>query len=220
MVIKNILRECRTQFQLLKFQEKWRSCNQKNFSVAGNIFPMDVVEVGEKTYGTLNVHYYKQDAERLMIGKYCSIADNVHIFLGGEHDYKTITTYPFKNRVSRNAIAEAITKGPVIIEDDVWVGFGSTILSGSRIGKGAIIGAGSVVSGYVPPYAIYVGNQVVKYRFSETVISKLISFDLGSIDWKKLDGNYEDLYQHITDENVDEVLSNLKKGLGRNGFDK
>ena len=210
MVIKEILKRWRAQIQLLGFQEKWRTCNPNNYTVAGNIFPVDVVNVGEKTYGTLNIHYYKQKSEKLTIGRFCSIADNVHIFLGGEHDYKTVSTYPFKNRVSRNAISESITKGPVIIGDDVWVGFGTIILSGSRIGKGAVIGAGSVVSGDVPPYSIYAGNKVVKYRFPETVIEKLISFDLSCIGWEKAESNYELLYQHLTDENVEEVLFNLK----------
>ena len=90
------------------------------------------------------------------------------------------------------------------------MGFGTIILSGSRIGKGAVIGAGSVVSGDVPPYSIYAGNKVVKYRFPETVIEKLISFDLSCIGWEKAESNYELLYQHLTDENVEEVLFNLK----------
>lgn len=55
----------------------------------------------------------------------------------------------------------------VVIEDDVWIGFGAIILSGVRIGRGAIVAAGAVVKSDVPPYAIVAGNpaSVVKYRF-------------------------------------------------------
>ena len=211
MVIKKLLREFRDHIRLLKFQEEWRENNSHNSTEAGRLFPQTVVSVGEKTYGVLNVHYYKQPGEMLRIGKYCCIADDVHFFLGGEHDYKTLTSYPFKNRVTKNKIAEAISKGPVIIEDDVWIGYGVIILSGTKIGKGAVIGAGSVVSGEVPPYSIFAGNKVVKTRFPQEVIEHLRKFDLGKLDWDKIDGNYELLYEHVTVENVERVLDRLSK---------
>ena len=70
------------------------------------------------------------------------------------------------------------TKGPIIVEDDVWIGFGSIILSGVRIGKGSVIGAGSVVSKDVPPYSIYAGNKVIRPRFKdEEVVDYLHSLD-------------------------------------------
>jgi maltose O-acetyltransferase len=55
---------------------------------------------------------------------------------------------------------------PVVIEDDVWIGASTIILPGIRIGRGAIIGAGAVVTKDVPPYAICGGNpaRVIKYR--------------------------------------------------------
>jgi acetyltransferase-like isoleucine patch superfamily enzyme len=60
----------------------------------------------------------------------------------------------------------------VVIEDDVWVGFGSIILSGVKISKGSIIAAGSVVTNDVPPYSIFGGNpaRFLKYRFSQEEI--------------------------------------------------
>jgi acetyltransferase-like isoleucine patch superfamily enzyme len=62
----------------------------------------------------------------------------------------------------------------VIIEDDVWVGYGSIIMSGVIIGTGSIIAAGSVVTKDVPPYAIVGGNpaKFIKYRFDKTAIKK------------------------------------------------
>jgi len=68
------------------------------------------------------------------------------------------------------------SKGPIIIGSDVWVGYKALILSGVRIGDGAVIGARSVVSKDIPPYAIAVGSPIVikKYRFSEEVIKELL----------------------------------------------
>lgn len=61
---------------------------------------------------------------------------------------------------------QGIRLGRVKIEDDVWVGFNATVLKGVTIGRGAIIGAGSVVTKDIPAYAIVVGNpgKVIKYR--------------------------------------------------------
>ena len=55
---------------------------------------------------------------------------------------------------------------PVRIDDDVWIGARAIILPGLKIGRGAIIGSGAVVTKDVPPYAICVGNpaRVIKYR--------------------------------------------------------
>ena len=61
----------------------------------------------------------------------------------------------------------------VVIEDDVWIGFGAVVLSGVQIGRGAIVAAGAVVKADVPPYAIVSGNpaEVVRYRFSKEQIT-------------------------------------------------
>src|SRR3990167_3920287 len=57
----------------------------------------------------------------------------------------------------------------VIIEDDVWIGANAIILSAAKIGKGAVIAAGSVVSAEIPPYSIVVGNpgRVARTRVNE-----------------------------------------------------
>lgn len=177
---------------------------------AGNIFPVDKVSIGKHTYGTLNVHCYNQPEEHLSIGAYCSVADNTWFMLGGEHDYKTLMTYPFKNRITKNEIQEAITKGPIIVEDDVWIGCNCVILSGTHIGQGAVIGAGSVVSGNVPPYAIFAGGRIVKYRFKAEVIEKLLNFDPKLIQWDKVKAKMDVLYTHIDEENVEQVLEQVK----------
>jgi acetyltransferase-like isoleucine patch superfamily enzyme len=68
------------------------------------------------------------------------------------------------------------TKGNVVIGNDVWIGFGAIILSGVTIGDGAAIGACSVVTRDVPPYAIAAGNpaQIIRYRFPEEIVATLL----------------------------------------------
>ena len=205
-MIKQILKDIKNYIKIIRFNDKWRKNNKNNFTTIGTFFPLEKVNVGRFTYGKLNVHYYNQNNESLSIGSFCSIADNVHIFTGGEHNYKNISTYPFKNILSRNEIQEAISKGPVVIDDDVWIGYGSIILSGIRIGKGAVIGAGSIVSKDVPPYAIYAGNKVIKYRFNENIINKLLNMNLNDINEENLKDKYEILYTGLNDENVEEII--------------
>ena len=55
----------------------------------------------------------------------------------------------------------------IVIEDDVWIGFGVLIMSGVKVGKGSVIGARSIVTKDVPPYSIFVGNKVIKKRFPD-----------------------------------------------------
>ena len=74
-------------------------------------------------------------------------------------------------------------KGDIIIENDVWIGATSTIMSGIKISNGAVIAAGSTVTKDVPPYAIVAGNpgKIVKYRFTEEQIKDLL--DISWWDW-------------------------------------
>lgn len=134
-------------------------------------------EIGEHTYGKPRVISWGEGAT-LRIGKYCSISRGVTIFLGSEHRVDWISTYPFSYLwpEARSIKGHPATKGDVIIGNDVWVGFEVTILSGVHIGDGAAIGACSLVSQNVPPYAIVGGNpaRILRYRFHEDTIKKLL----------------------------------------------
>lgn len=207
--IRSIIRRLKKQFKIIILNEKWQNKNIENYTKLNSIIPIDKVSVGKMTYGTLNVHYYNQKEEFLEIGSFCSIADNVHFFTGGNHRYDCIMTYPFKNIFSKNAIQESITKGKIIVGDDVWIGYGSTILSGVTIGKGAIIGANSIVTKDIPPYAIYAGNRIIKYRFSEGIIKKLVNVDFSNIDVEKLQKKIEVLYEEITEKNIDKIIKEI-----------
>ena len=135
--------------------------------------------IGEYTYGTPTVIKYRGDKNRVIIGKFCSIADQVTIFVGGNHHIDWVSTYPFRvvfDLPGKFQDGHPVSRGDVIIGSDVWIGYGATILSGVTIGHGAVIAARSVVSRDVPPYIVVGGNpaKMIKRRFSDEQISALL----------------------------------------------
>lgn len=164
-------------FERRSFEKQWRSKNLHNETKVGDrYFPMEVVQVGKGTYGTITVQsLYVTEKEKLVIGNYVSIAPDVTFFLGVNHQINTATTFPFYSKLIKRSPVDAISNGPVVIEDEVWIGTGAHIFSGVRIGKGAIIAAGSMVTKDVAPYAIVGGNpaKLIRFRFTDEVIDIL-----------------------------------------------
>lgn len=188
---------------------KYRKKNKHNYTTI-NCIDFSNIFVGKGTYGNINtINYNSSKKNKLYIGNYCSISNGCVFLMGGEHQYDTISTYPFKSKIFNQA--EAISKGNIIIKDDVWIGHGCTILSGVTIGQGAIIGAGSVVAKDIPPYAIYAGGRIIKYRFSDNIIKKLIDLDYSKIDEDFIKKNIEMLYEKITENNIDEIINTINK---------
>jgi len=117
--------------------------------------------------------------ERLVIGKFCQIADGVtFITASPNHRHDGISSYPFAifggDRAGRPSLPEP--GADTVIGNDVWIGQGARILPGAEIGDGVIIGAGAVVGGRVPPYRVVTGNpgRVLRQRFPDGVIAQLI----------------------------------------------
>jgi acetyltransferase-like isoleucine patch superfamily enzyme len=135
-------------------------------------------KIGKGTYGHPKVLPFGATTT-LEIGAYCSISDEVTIFLGGEHRHDWVTTYPFNNfwEQAKQITGSPHTKGDVTIGNDVWIGRGATILSGVTVADGAVIGCQALVSKDVPPYAIVGGNpaQIIKKRFDDLTIKKLLA---------------------------------------------
>lgn len=158
---------------------KGKSRPTKESFYTKDIFQYMPYKIGDYTYGKPIVYSWEEGA-RLEIGKFCSIANNVRILLGGNHRVDWITTYPFMvlNHDFPSAVGikgHPSTNGDVQIGNDVWIGMDVIILSGVHVGNGAVIGAGSIVSKDVPAYSVVAGNpaKVVKKRFSEEIIESL-----------------------------------------------
>lgn len=193
------------------FNDVWRQRNPNNRTMLYKNTCMDDIIVGCETYGTLNVENANPGCAKLIIGSYVSIGPYVHFILTSEHPYKGLSTYPFKFMFNDH-MPEAISKGDIVIEDDVWIGLGVIINSGVCIGKGSIIASGSVVVKDVEPYSIVGGNpaKFIKYRFSKQIIEKLKQFDLTKLSRDIIVNNIDLLYTEITDENIDDILARLK----------
>lgn len=146
---------CRT----ISCKRLFRVCGQRiNVERGANFYTGWEIELGDDSSLGVDcmIPYNLKVGKDVMMGPYVVIIGDSHQFsrtdmpmrLQGENEYP-----------------------PVRIEDDVWIGARAIILPGLKIGKGAIIGAGSVVTKDVPPYAICVGNpaRVIKYRYSQNV---------------------------------------------------
>jgi len=122
----------------------------------------------------------------VIIGKFVSIARNVSI-QEYNHNYKGISTHFVPKRLFNEKQQDIgiYSTGPVIIENDVWIGTQCVVLSGVTIHNGAIIAANSVVTKDIPAYAIAAGTpaKVIGYRFEEPVRDKLLKLQWW--DWDK-----------------------------------
>lgn len=196
-MLRELIRTIYKYLKLIKQKTLWSKKNPHNRTTLVNFFPIEKVKVGNYSYGPLDISFFGNSEEYVEIGNFCSIADKVKILAGGEHSYLQISTYPLKRYVLERDEIEAKSKGPIIIKDDVWIGYGTIILSGVTIGQGSIIGAGSVVTKDIPPYSIYVGNSVVKKRFAENIVDKLCDFDYSNITKKDVEESLDLFYEHV-----------------------
>lgn len=198
------------KYRMAKAFRKNNSNNMANIRFMGGANPsIDNISVGRRSYGWLNVYQFGKTDSQLIIGSYCSIADNVLFLLGGEHNNKTVLTYPVHSYIFKDGI-DSMSKGDIVIGNDVWIGNGVTILSGTKIGNGAIIAAGAVVASDVEPYAIYGGvpAKKIKDRFPIT-----IKEELEKIDWNLIyPENVSDtgiFDMEVTEDNVSKILKGL-----------
>lgn len=165
------------------------------------------------------------------IGRFCSIAEGC-TFTNGDHCIHALSTSPYfygllkvcgsssfptdlaainLENISKN-IPDELCTPPIMIQNDVWIATRSTILKGVTVGDGSIVGAGSVVTKDVPPYAIVAGNpaKVIKYRFNQKQIDRLLDlkwWDYGpdickNIDFSNIDSAIEIMESKIKNEEV------------------
>ena len=135
------------------------------------------------------LYHYPMNHDRLIIGKFCAIGKGVEFVMNGaNHRMNSPTTYPFNIMGGgweqfTPALEELPFKGDTVVGNDVWIGQHVTVLPGTKIGDGAIIGANSVVSGEIPPYTVAAGNpcRVVRPRFDLELTAYLL--ELKWWDW-------------------------------------
>ena len=164
------------------------SCFIKNVVKAPNI------QIGDYTYyddpadpagfEQNNVLFnWPEFGDRLIIGKFCSIASGTKFIMGpANHRISSVTTYPFHvfggawEENTPPHLSELPFKGDIVLGNDVWIGRESVILPGVKIGDGAIVAACSVVSRDVEPYQVVGGNPArpIKKRFDEELIALLL----------------------------------------------
>lgn len=141
-------------------------------------WPHPGISIGRHTYGVSRQSVHGYDATSVLnVGSFCSIAEEVLFFVRSNHPTNLPSTFPLEIYVSQTKRSkdDLVSKGPINIGHDVWIGRRAIIMSGVTIGNGAVIGACSVVTKDIPPYAIAVGNpaKVVKYRFPEATIERM-----------------------------------------------
>lgn len=117
-------------------------------------------------------------SDRIEIGAFCAFAAGTRVVAGGEHAVDAITAYPLSQMDWAPGSPESAASPPaqVMIGNDVWVATGALILGGVHVGDGAVIAAGSVVTGDVPPYAVVGGvpARVIRMRFTGEEVAVLL----------------------------------------------
>lgn len=162
----------------------------------GTVFLAAVIDhagwqVGRYSYASAHVppadwamhlapYLYPGSPEKLVIGKFCQIADGAQfITASANHRRDGFTTFPFAIFDGMDAARPSMPgPGPdTVIGNDVWIGQGARILPGARIGSGSIIGAGAVVGGTVPAYSVVAGNpgRAVRARFDPDTVARLLA---------------------------------------------
>ena len=157
------------------------------------------------------LYHYPINHERLIIGKFCSIACGTKfIFNSANHSLSSLSTYPFPlfyeewNLDKTNVAKSWDNKGDIIIGNDVWIGYEALIMSGVTIGDGAIIATRSIVTKDVPPYTIVGGTPAkqIRKRFNDKIISKLQILNWWNWPKEKISVNLE----AITSGNIEQIV--------------
>lgn len=120
---------------------------------------------------------FRPDSGRhcIAIGKGCSLADGITLMIDLNHDYKSVSQGSLHFMQGVGCADKIARKGSIIIQNDVWVGHGATIMPGITLHNGCVVAAEAVVTKDVPPYAIVGGNpaRILRYRFDAGVIEAL-----------------------------------------------
>ncbi len=202
------------RFIALKLRRNLRISNTQfwncTLAVEGNNEILSSVVVGDVRLGAFTYINPQSDVRSAHIGRFSSIADGVYIS-PNRHPKNWLSTHPVI--IKRSATVYSDSARLVTIGNDVWIGSRATIMGGTTIGDGAIVGANSVVTRDVPPYAIVTGApaRVMSYRFDESAIEQFLR-----LKW----WNYN-IVEHSGDvdfSDVQKTLEWLRVGIEDNKF--
>jgi virginiamycin A acetyltransferase len=164
------------------------------------------------------LYHYPIHRERLIIGKFCSIACGTKfLFNCANHTLKSLSTYTFplfyeEWELEKSNITTAWdNKGDIVIGNDVWIGYEAVIMAGVHIGDGAIIAARAVVTKEVPPYTIVGGTPAkeIRKRFDAEVIQQLLILKW----WNWSTDKIRQCLPYIAEGKMDELLTRNKERL-------
>lgn len=179
-----------------------------------NVVTDPSIEVGEYTIYDDFVHdprdfqrnnvlyHYPVNQERLVIGKFCSIACGTKfLFNSANHALDSLSTYTFPIFFEEWGLpVEDIpkawdNKGDIVIGNDVWIGYEAVIMAGVTIGDGAIIGTRAVVTKDVPPYTIVGGvpAKPLRRRFDDETVKRLLALKWWDWPAEKIRRHVEDI---------------------------
>ncbi len=201
------------------------SCFIKNVVTASNI------QIGDYTYyddpndpagfEKNNILFnYPEFGDKLVIGKFCSIASGTKFIMGSaNHRISSVTTYPFHvfggiwSEKTPDHLSQLPFKGDTVVGNDVWFGRECVVMPGVKIGDGAIIAAYSVVTKDIEPYSVVGGNpaRFIKKRFGEELIELLLALKWWDFEPDDLAG----ILPLLCDPDLDKVTLQIKKILAK-----
>ncbi|WP_017210902.1 CatB-related O-acetyltransferase [Clostridium beijerinckii] len=159
-----------------------------------------------------NVLYqYPINNDKLIIGKFCSIACRAKFLMTSRnHTMKSLSTYTFPIFYDQWGLDVSLitdawdNKGDIVIGNDIWIGYDAIIMSGVKIGDGAIIGTRAIVTNDVPPYTIVGGipTKVIKKRFGDDIILKLLKIKWWDWPYEKIKANIK----YIQSGDIDKLM--------------
>lgn len=207
--IKNLISSKRRKN--IAWRKKLKELFPNSDIVPINRVSLDNIKFGDYSYGPPYIKRYGFKNEGLEIGSFVSIAEGVVFLLGGEHKTDSLTSYPLDARGFREIFDKKdtpITK-KTVVKDDVWLGYGVTVLSGVTIGQGVVVGARALVTKDLEPYGIYGGvpAKLIRYRFSDKLREKLLKLDLKKINFFKMKDEIELYDERLTEEKLEKIIN-------------
>ncbi|MGX5857990.1 CatB-related O-acetyltransferase [Dyadobacter jiangsuensis] len=208
ILFEPIIRYCRETYLASRYLFSYPNCSiGKNVRIYNTRLDINNVinkntrlsncEIGSYSYLSENCEF-----KNVNVGKFCSIGPNVVVGLGNHPSREFISSHPIFYSPHKQCGKTFADKSyfkemhDTIIGNDVWIGANVVIPGGIRIGDGAIVAAGAVVTKDIPPYAIVGGvpAKIIKFRFDNLTIETLLELKWWDADEARLRDNFKDFH--------------------------